>query len=445
MQQKPRCQQCPEYQGIKWIQIKLPEETIAWKIDKKASMKKEGYHHNAYNKDLQQALSKKPWKWPKRTVYFISDIHADNDAFMASLVASGGIRKLGPNDADFELTTKGRKSRFLIGGDCFEKGPGNLRVLRSIRKLQIKGARMHILAGNHDVRNMLGFRSIGMEHDTRTEHFFIRMGPKAVSFLKEIYDEYLQGEKALRDIPSSYECTRILYPSRRWFTDFPLHAVWAMPDVLIERELQRMSQKIKLFWEECKRVGLNPRMVYAAAKKWQSLFLHPKGKFAWFYKDMQLSYREGSFLFIHAGLDDNVARIIKEKGIKYLNKVFSKEINKNPFDFYFSPLANTIRTKYRDIDRPFTRQGARLLRKSGVQVIVHGHDNLSHGQRIILRKGIVNFECDATMDRGSREKESMPGTGASVTIFKPEGAAVGISTDYPKIKVFDPSTIQCTP
>ncbi len=78
-------------------------------------------------------------------------------------------------------------------------------------------------------------------------------------------------------------------------------------------------------------------------------------------------------------------------------------------------------------------------------MIVHGHDNLLHGQRIILRKGIVNFECDTTMDRGSREKESMPGTGASVTIFKPEGVAVGISTDYPKIKVFDPSTIQCTP
>lgn len=442
MKQKRRCQHSPEYKGKKWIQIKLPEESIAWKIDKKASMKNGGYHHNTYNKDLQKALKQKPWKWPKRTVYFISDIHADNDAFIASLVASGGIRKLGPNDTDFELTKRGRKSRFLIGGDCFEKGPGNLRVLRSIRKLRKTGARVHILAGNHDVRNMLGFRSIDMEHDARTEHFFIRMGPKAVPFLKEIYDEYLQGKKALRDVPSSYECTRILYPSKRWFTEFPHHAVWAMPDVLIQRELQRMSEKVDLFREECKRVGLNSRMVYAAAKKWQSLFLHPKGKFAWFYKDMQLSHREGSFLFIHAGLDDNVARIIKEKGIKYLNKAFRKEINKNPFDFYFSPLANTFRTKYRDIDRPFTRQGARLLNKSGVQVIVHGHDNLLHGQRIILRKGIVNFECDTTMDRGSREKASMSGTGASVTIFKPEGVAVGISTDYPKIKVFDPATIQ---
>lgn len=445
MKQKTFCQYRPKFKGKKWIQVSFPKEYTAWTFDKKASMKKDGYHRKAYEKELQRVLSQKPWKWPKRTVYFISDIHADNDAFLASLVASGGIKKTGPNDKDFKLTKQGRKSRFLIGGDCFEKGPSNLRVLRSIRMLHKKGARLHILAGNHDVRNMLGIRSVGMEHDTKTEHFFIRMGPKAVPFLKEVYDEYFQGKNALRGIPSSRECRRILYPSRRWFDDFPQFAAWTMPDVLIARELQRMSKKIKLFGQECERVGLSPRMVYAAVKKWQSLFLHPKGEFAWFFKSMELSYREGSFLFIHAGLDDDVARIIKDKGIKYLNRKFRKEVGKNPFDFYFSPLANTIRTKYRDIDRPFTRQGAKLLTRSGIQVIVHGHRNLLHGQRIMLRKGIINFECDTTMDRGSRKRESIPGSGAAVTIFKPEGVVVGISTDYPKIKIFDPSSSQYVP
>lgn len=445
MQQKKLCQYHPGYKGKKWIQIKLPEKCTAWTFDKKASMKKDGYHRKAYKKELQHILSQKPWKWPKRTLYFISDIHADNDAFLASLVASGGIKKTGPDDGDFELSKEGRKSRFLVGGDCFEKGPSNFRVLRSIRKLQQIGARVHILAGNHDVRNMIGIRSVGMEHDIKTEHFFIRMGPKAVPFLKEVYDEYLQRKNALHNIPSSRKCRRILYPSRRWFDDFPQFAAWSMPDALIQRELQRMNKKIKLFDQECTRLDLSPRMVYAAVKKWQSLFLHPKGEFAWFFKSMELSYREGSFLFIHAGLDDDVARIIKDKGVKHLNREFSKAINKNPFDFYFSSLANTIRTKYRDIDRPFTRQGAKLLTQSDIQIIVHGHRNLLHGQRIMLRKGIINFECDTTMDRGSRKIESMPSTGASVTIFKPEGVVVGISSDYPKIKVFDPSCSQCIP
>jgi hypothetical protein len=112
MQQKPLSRHRPEYKGKKWIQIELPEEAVAWTIDKKASMQKDRYHSKGYEKELQQALCQKPWKWPKRTIYFISDIHADNDAFLASLVASGGIRKLGPNDADFELTTRAGSHAF---------------------------------------------------------------------------------------------------------------------------------------------------------------------------------------------------------------------------------------------------------------------------------------------------------------------------------------------
>ena len=445
MKQKKLCQFRPVYKGKEWIQIKLPEKCMAWTFDKKASMKKDGYHRKAYDQELQKVLDREPWQWPKRTVYFIADIHADADAFLASLVATGGIRKTGPGDKDYKLTKQGRKSRFLIGGDCFEKGPSNLRVLRSIRTLMKKGAHVQILAGNHDVRSMLGIKSVGMEHDTKTEHFFIRMGPKAVPFLKEVYDEFLQGKNVLRDIPSSRECRRIMFPSKRWFDEFPAIAAWSMPDVVIERELERMRKKIRLFDQECEKAELNMRMVYAAVKKWQSLFLEPKGEFYWFFKRMVLSYREGSFLFIHAGVDDDIARMIKEKGIKYLNRQFSKEMKKNPFDFYFSPLANTIRTKYRDVDRPFTRRGAKLVNQSGIQVIVHGHRNLLQGQRIMLRKGIINFECDTTMDRGSRSKESMPGTGASVTIFKPEGIVVGVSSDYPKIKVFDPTSPKCIP
>ena len=105
-------------------------------------------------------------------------------------------------------------------------------------------------------------------------------------------------------------------------------------------------------------------------------------------------------------------------------------------------MANIIRTKYRPIDMPLTRHGVKLLRKkSGVHAIVHGHRNLLHGQRVMLRKGIVNFECDTTLDRNSRKKEGLQGQGAAVTIFRPEGLVMGISSDYPYIKVFEPATI----
>ena len=192
------------------------------------------------------------------------------------------------------------------------------------------------------------------------------------------------------------------------------------------------------FEGDCARAGLSLRMVYAAVLKWQELFLQPKGEFFWFFDRMQLAHREGSFLFVHAGLDDRIARVVVDKGVGRLNRKFRRQVQKDPFDFYYGPIANTIRTKYREIDMPLTRRGVELLHQKGIQVIVHGHLNLLHGQRIMLRKGMVNFECDGTVDRNTRKREGLSGVGAAVTVFCPEQLVMGISADFPAIKVFDP-------
>jgi hypothetical protein len=247
------------------------------------------------------------------------------------------------------LTREGRKARFLIGGDCFDKGPSTLRLLRVIKILIDKGADVIILAGNHDIRMMLGIRSINMEPDPRTDHFFIRMGRK------------------------------------------------------------------------------------------MELFLHPDGEFAWFYKHMNLCYRNGSFLFLHAGIDDRIAAVLSDKSWKQLNRKFRELMYDNPFDFYYGPFANIIRTKYRNVDMPLTRHGVKKIRNKGIHVMVHGHRNLYHGQRLMLRKRLLNVECDTTLDRNSRKKEGLKGQGAAVTIIHPKERILGISSDYPFIKVFAPA------
>jgi len=67
------------------------------------------------------------------------------------------------------------------------------------------------------------------------------------------------------------------------------------------------------------------------------------------------------------------------------------------------------------------RHGVKLLRKkSGVHAIVQGHCNLLHGQRVMLRKGIVNFECDTTLDCNSRKKEGLEGRGRRVPFSGPK-------------------------
>ena len=393
--------------------------------------------HRSLQKEMHKVLDQGPWKWPKRRVYFFSDLHADADAFIDSLVASGGVNRTGPEDAELKLTKAGRNSLFIIGGDCFDKGPSNLRLLRVLKILRERGARTKILAGNHDVRMLLGALSMSAQKDPRNEHFFVRMGSKTVPFLKEVWEQYLKSGKGLHGVPSSRDCRRILYPSKHWPERFAFHANWMMPDREVKRELKGIKRKTIRFEQECEKAGISIRIAYAATLKWRRLFLHRNGEFAWFFRDMALTHRQGSFLFLHAGLDDRIARIIQDKGLKALNRMFREQLFGYPFEFYYGPLANMIRTKYRPDDMPLTAYGANLIHAMGIHAVVHGHQSLQHGQRIMLRRGIVNFECDSTMDRNTRGKEGLAGHGVAVTIFEPHGQVIGISRDYPCRKVFE--------
>jgi hypothetical protein len=431
----------PNYRGKKWILSELPTQGQAWQIGKRHSSGKELPSHHAMVEALVQSTQLNDWQWPDSTIYFLADPHADAEAFLTSLVASGGIRKTGSADEDIKLTKMGTKASFILGGDCLDKGPSNLRLLRSIRYLMHQGANVRVLAGNHDLRLLLGIRAMGMSRDPRTEHFFLRMGPKVVPLLKEVHDEYLKGKNLMRHVPGSKECKRRLYPSERWFDEFPRYAQWVMSERAVARELSRIKKKYERFEQVCDEAGLSMRKVYATALKCQDLFLEPKGEFSWFYKNMQLAHREGSFLFIHAGIDDRIAQLIEDKGIGYLNKMYDRQIKNDPFEFYYGPLANTMRTKYRGVDMPLTSIGVQRIHRYGIQAVVQGHRNRRQGQRLKLRQGLIHIESDTTMDINSRQKEGLDGKGFGVTILRPKGQVIGISADYPYAKVFEPETL----
>ncbi|PUB76769.1 MAG: metallophosphoesterase [gamma proteobacterium symbiont of Ctena orbiculata] len=427
----------PTYKGLKWLGVELPTTGEPWHLGKQRSVVKERGQRCSTVSLLTEAVNRDEWQWPKRKHYFFSDLHADADAFITSLIASGGVSKNGKKETDLKLTSSGKAATFVIGGDCFDKGPSNLRLLRVIHLLKKQGAKVVLLAGNHDIRVKLGIASVGMDPDPRHDHFFIRMGSKVIPMLREIVDEYLHGENALKGVPPSRNCRRILYPPKSWFKEFPKMADWVMPEKRMVRELRRLREKIESFESDCAAAGLTLRHVYAAVMKWQQLFLTPGGEFSWFFKRMKLAYRKGTFLFVHAGVDDRMAKLINRKGVDYLNKEFEESIDDEIFEFYYGPMANLIRTKYRDVDMPLTRKGVGLMHSADIHAIIHGHANCYHGQRIMLRKGMIHFQCDATIDRNSRKKEGLKGEGAAVTIVHPKRLIMGISTDYPHIKVFD--------
>jgi hypothetical protein len=84
--------------------------------------------------------------------------------------------------------------------------------------------------------------------------------------------------------------------------------------------------KTQSYANQCEKAGLSLRQAYAAALKWQSLFLRPDGEFSWFFKRMRLAYRRGSFLFVHAGIDDRTAKLINRRRVKQLNQQFLEHV-----------------------------------------------------------------------------------------------------------------------
>lgn len=78
----------------------LPSKFQSWIEGGPKAIRVDQANHRSLKKEIQNVRDQGTWKWPKRRVFFFSDLHADADAFIASLVASGAsgrsVRKTMP-------------------------------------------------------------------------------------------------------------------------------------------------------------------------------------------------------------------------------------------------------------------------------------------------------------------------------------------------------------
>lgn len=383
------------------------------------------------------------WRWPKKPIIFISDPHADKDAFVASLVASGGI-KLTTKGA-LKLTKFGKQAIFVIGGDCLDKGPSNLSLLDALKRLYATGANVKLLAGNHDLRLITGLLAMSRQTDVGAEHLFIRMGHKVIPLFREVFDRDLRKQDWRQGVPDPTRCRELLYPSPEWPSQFREYANGKLTSDAIEQEIRKLKKKVNQYERHCLKAGMSLQMVYAAARRCVDLFIEPKGEYGWFFRSMQLAYKKESFLFVHAGLDDSTAERLKTHGVSEINQEFHRLLEKNLFEFYFSPLSSVFRTKYRKTDAHFSRSGAQDALSSGVKAVVHGHVNSIDGQQLSLQQGLLHVECDITLDRNSRKKEGLEGIGFGATIIHPDKQVIGISVDHPCVKVLSDAPAPLSP
>lgn len=414
----------------------VPKKVEPWPLKKNIKIGKNNLNVDDFHKPIRKYCKDKKWVFPKKNVHFISDIHADADALIKSLIGAGFISKTGPEDVDFELTNIGKTERVIIGGDCLDKGPSNLRLLDVIYLLKKAGLNLEILAGNHDIRTYAGL-SLGEERRVIEQHMFVRMGKKTIPLFREIYKKYIHKKLDPASLLSEKEVEKRLFPTQKWFDNYAKKMEGLIPPKKIEKETVRIQEKIEQIRSYMKRTGFTHGMLYATVEKARDLFLYEKGEYAWFFRDMKIAIREGSFLFVHAGLDDFSTDWIGQVGVKGLNEKFKILMRNDPFELYNGHIGNIFRTKYRDTEFPFSSPSVKKLNHLGINAIIHGHRNVIKGHRITIKKGILNFECDTSLDRVTRKVENLDGVGAGWFTLKPNGTITAFSTDYPKIKKFD--------
>lgn len=435
---KPVLPAPPRARGARMLRVKAPETSERW-LDNCSASAADPAILVPLKATLRQIADRQPWFWPQRDIVFISDVHADAEALLASLVLAGTIHQHGNRRGDFELTSAGRQACVLIGGDCLDKGPSNLKLLDTIALLRRHGATVVLLAGNHDLRLPLGLQCFERPVDTLTEHLFVRMGAKSMPLLREIWKRFVaRRNKPLAGVPDKAGCLARLLPADDWPVRFREVARGRMPEEALNREIRRIVEKQAVFKTTYREAGMSIREVYAAGLEAHRLFMQPGGRYAWFMRDLKLMHREGSFLFVHAGLDDATAVRLAARGTEVLNGDFSEQFARDPFAFYAGSLGNSLRTKYRPVDYPLSETGVSSVHAAGIHMVVHGHRSNRRGQRLALREGLLHLEADITLDRNTRKKEGFKRRGGGATLVSSEGYVMGISADYPRAKVFNP-------
>ena len=387
---------------------------------------------------LARARAHGGWVWPDRPVIFISDAHADAEGLLRSLAAAGAIRRDGGAP---RLTGFGRAARVVIGGDCFDKGPSNLDLLDALAALRAAGADLQILAGNHDLRMRMAVDSLHGPRDPLREHLFVRMGRKILPALAEV-DARFVSDAALAAMPEEEACRARLLPRPGWPDRFRAAAAGQMGRKTLEKEIAKLAAKQAAIGADIADIGLSHRRILAAALACRSVFFTPGGAYAWFFGGMEAMARMGSCLFVHAGLCDATCALLEEQGVAAVNAAYRAAAERPSPAFYFGPLANLVRTKYRTSDRRLTARGVAALHRAGVHMVVQGHVNSSEGQRLLAKRGLLHLEGDVTLDRASRRRAGLEGIGAGATLIFPSGDVIGLSRDWPAAKHFAPDRMQ---
>lgn len=366
---------------------------------------------------------------PPREVFILGDAQGDPGAILRSLVLCGGVAKLGPEDNELELAPRGERGIFLFLGDMLGRGQSSLRVLRVLRRLSDLGAELRVLAGNEELRMYQALWAIGRQ-EGKYAHLTVRGGRQLVGWIREVLDDEAIDTST---VLSEEDAKRILLVEDEWFERFPEWMEGIVPERHRAREVDRIKEKCAEFVVALEEEKISFSQAASAAIGLRDACF--SGEFQWFFDSMLLVERIGSALFVHAGVNDTVTeRIRADGGVDKLNREFQQELREAPMRMYHGTLGNCVRTRYRISDEPLSDTGIRALEGAGVSLLVHGHSGINGEvedgcQRLSWRGGVMDLNCDVTINVHRRAISGIEDLGAAVVVLQPSGLLCGLSAD----------------
>lgn len=363
---------------------------------------------------------------------FITDIHGDAESLVRSLIA-GGLLKPISSITHLFWTEQGQKRRLVLGGDCFDKGPSTLVLLRLLKRIWQDKPDSIWLVGNHDLRFMLGMRALTQDYHPLHSHFFSRMGKKAIALLAEMHTE------CPADFPVNHPA---YWVDAYWPQAFREQAKAHLGKRLAKKEIKQLHAKQADMQQACVKRFASERTFNQACSWAVAQFLLPEGEFADLIDRWQLHYVAGPYWFCHAGVNDAAIAIWqqgREQGRNLLETQYQQAWQTGDlFHLYYGPLGALMRTKYRKYDWPFTAQGAQQLKAAGIIGLVNGHRDSVQGQQLYVRQGLWNFDCDTQMNRHCRSRDGLSHNGWGITLFETHGRVTALSSDHAGARCFEP-------
>lgn len=297
----------------------------------------------------------------------LGDLEANAATMTRALTKVGYLGTIGlPNGSKKIIVTEtGKKEKVVQTGDLFDRGVHPLKMLFRIQGMRHQGMNFVTVAGNHDLHNLHLFSCPSVINDDPKFYQFIE---RATSYI-EAFRNYQARNNQIEKLIAANQSEEI----QQHLLDAHAYLIWRFTDPCVSDNNGLFEElKKKYFPDSDKEPSIRDYL-----RKLHNLFFgneNGTGQLQNYTENVVPFYKEGPILFLHAGLDDNWAEIIEQRGIDGAIEFFRENAGKGNLGEFYGPSSKYGQMFWLRGKDTLTPKAVKVLKKLGITTIIRGHD-----------------------------------------------------------------------